>query len=77
MLEEKVIWDKSSEEVSVGDYGKHIVNASISTGMMLAAYEKYPDNGMNIPEGGNGVPDILGEMRYEIDQILTMQDDVG
>jgi len=64
-----------------GDYGKYIVNAGITAGMMLAMYEKYPnaypDGSMNIPEGGNGLPDILDELKYEIDWMLTMQDDDG
>ena len=64
-----------------GDYGKYIVNAGISVGMMLAAYEKYPeaypDNSMNIPESGNGIPDLLDEIKYELDWMLTMQDDDG
>jgi endoglucanase len=64
-----------------GDYGKYMINAGIATGMMLAAYEKYPeaypDNSLNIPESGNGVPDILDEMRYEIEWMLTMQDEDG
>jgi len=64
-----------------GDYGKYIINAGIATGFMLAAYEQFPeayqDNGLNIPESGNGIPDILDEMKYEIDWMLTMQDDDG
>lgn len=64
-----------------GDYGKYIVNAGISVGLMLASFEKfpgaYPDESMNIPESGNGVPDILDEMRYELEWMLTMQDNDG
>lgn len=64
-----------------GDYGKYIVNAGITVGLMLAAYEKYPgaypDGSLNIPESGNGVPDILDELRYEIDWMRTMQDEDG
>jgi len=64
-----------------GDYGKYIVNAGITTGIMLALYEKYPeaypDGSMNIPESGNGIPDLLDELKYEIDWMLTMQDEDG
>lgn len=64
-----------------GDYGKYIINAGIATGFMLAAFEQfpeaYPDNSLNIPESGNGIPDILDEMKYEIDWMLTMQDEDG
>lgn len=64
-----------------GDYGKYIVNAGITVGMMLSMYEKYPgaypDGSMNFPESGNELPDILDELRYEIDWMLTMQDEDG
>jgi endoglucanase len=64
-----------------GDYGKYIINAGISIGIMLAAHEKYPeaypDRSLNIPESGNGLPDILDEMRYGIEWMLTMQDEDG
>lgn len=61
-----------------GDYGKYIVNASITTGTMQMAYEEFPmlfgEDNLNIPENGNGVPDILDEIRFELEWFLTMQD---
>jgi len=64
-----------------GDYGKYIINAGITTGIMLALHERYPDayadGSMNIPESGNGIPDLLDEIKYEIDWMLTMQDEDG
>ena len=64
-----------------GDYNKYIVNGAFSTGMMLQLAEQYPkftdfDN-LNIPESGNGKSDFLDEMKYELDWMLTMQDDDG
>jgi endoglucanase len=60
-----------------GDYGKYIVNAGISTGTLLAAYEWFPSkfaaDDLNIPESGNGIPDILDEVRYELNWFLKMQ----
>lgn len=44
---------------------------------LLLAYELYPDafgDTMGIPESGNGIPDILDEVKYEIDWLLKMQD---
>lgn len=44
---------------------------------LLLAYELYPDafgDALGIPESGNGVPDILDEVKYEIDWLLKMQD---
>lgn len=60
-----------------GDYGKYIVNAGITTGTLLLAYEMYParfdGDDLGIPESGNGIPDILDEARFELDWFLTMQ----
>ena len=44
---------------------------------LLLAYELYPDDmddDMGIPESGNGIPDVLDEVKYEIDWLLKMQD---
>lgn len=64
-----------------GDYGKYIVNAGISVGTMLLLYELYPqvygDQRLNIPESGNGINDLLDEIRYETGWMETMQDDDG
>lgn len=64
-----------------GDYGKYIVNAALSTGQMLLLAEQYPeaikDGDLNIPESENAKSDLLDELKYELDWILTMQDDDG
>lgn len=61
-----------------GDYNKYAVNSGISTYTILAAYEHYPEYyqnlDLNIPETGNGVPDILDEARWNLDWLLTVQD---
>ena len=45
---------------------------------LLWAYEtfpnQFPDRQSDIPESGNGVPDILDEVRWELDWMQTMQD---
>jgi endoglucanase len=60
-----------------GDYGKYVVNGGISVGTLLMAYEYFPaqfnQDDLNIPESGNGVPDILDEARFELEWFLTMQ----
>ena len=38
---------------------------------------KFPDGTWNIPESGNGVPDILDEAKWELDWILKMQQSDG
>lgn len=60
-----------------GDYGKYVVNAGVTLGTLLMAYEYYPprfaSDRIGIPESGNGIPDILDEARYELDWLLKMQ----
>lgn len=64
-----------------GDYGKYVVNAGVSVGTLLMAYEEFPlkfaDDGTGIPESGNGVPDLLDEVRYELAWLLKMQKSDG
>ncbi len=64
-----------------GDYGKYTVNAALSTGQMLHLLEIYPnaveDGSLNIPESGNGINDLMDELKYELDWIMTMQDQDG
>ncbi len=61
-----------------GDYNKYIVNSGITMGTLLSAYEDFPHYfdtlKTNIPESGNGVPDILNEAIYNLRWMLTMQD---
>lgn len=60
-----------------GDYGKYVVNGGIAVWTLLNAYERNPfafaDATLNIPESGNGVPDILDEARWEMEFLLGMQ----
>jgi len=61
-----------------GDYNKYIVNSGISTGTLLSLYEDFPAYmktvKLNIPESGNGVPDVLNEVLWNVRWMLTMQD---
>lgn len=60
-----------------GDFGKYVVNAGITVGTLLMAYEAFPErfssDALGIPESGNGVPDLLDEVRYELEWLLRMQ----
>lgn len=64
-----------------GDYGKYVVNSGITTYTLLQLYQQnkaYFDTlNLNIPESKNDVPDILDEIRWNIEWMLTMQDDDG
>lgn len=61
-----------------GDYGKYIVNSSISTYTLLLFCQLYPDyiKGFNdeIPESNNNIPDVMDELLYNLRWMLTMQD---
>ena len=61
-----------------GDYNKYIVNSGISTSTLLSLYEDFPAYmktvKLNIPESGNGVPDVLNEALWNLRWMMTMQD---
>ena len=61
-----------------GDYNKYIVNSGITLYTLLAAYEHFPalfkSQRLNIPESGNGLPDLLNEALWNLDWMLAMQD---
>lgn len=64
-----------------GDHGKYVVNGGISVWTLLNIYETMPeaftDGDMNIPESGNGTPDILDEVRWQMEFMLSMQVPAG
>jgi endoglucanase len=64
-----------------GDYGKYVVNAALTVGQMLNLLEMVPNaistDQLNIPESGNGIRDLLDEIRYELDWVASMQDEDG
>ena len=67
-----------------GDYGRYVVPGAVTVADLFLAYEdarslwdsKWGDS-MDIPESGNGIPDILDEAKYELDWMLMMQDEVN
>jgi endoglucanase len=64
-----------------GDYGRYMVNSGITTGTLLWTWEifgqKIKNISLNIPETGNGTPDILNEARWNFEWMLKMQDTDG
>jgi endoglucanase len=64
-----------------GDYGRYVVNSGIATAELLWAWEMFSPAlssiKLDLPESGNGVPDILNEIRWNLDWMLSMQDDDG
>jgi endoglucanase len=64
-----------------GDFNKYVVNAGVSVGLMLRAWEHFrrriEGHSLGLPESGNGVPDLLNELRYEFDWLFKMQFEDG
>lgn len=60
-----------------GDYGRYVVSGAKAAADLLFAYQDSKEalsrDDLDIPESGNGVPDILDEARYEIAWMLKMQ----
>ena len=75
--------DASRGWYDAGDHGKYVVNGGISVWTLLNWYERtkhigassadFADGKLNIPEGKNGVPDILDEARWEHEFLMGMQ----
>ena len=63
--------------MDAGDYGKYVVNGGITVWTLLNAYERnptlFPDGSLKIPENANKIPDILDEVRWEMEFFLGMQ----
>jgi len=61
-----------------GDTGKYVANSPAVMVDLMDAYSSFPwifsDGQNNIPESGNGKPDILDEVKWELDWLLEMQD---
>lgn len=64
-----------------GDYGRYIVNSGITNGTLLWTWEIFHDRigriPLDIPEIGNGTPDLLSEARWNLEWMLSMQDTDG
>lgn len=79
--------DVSGGWYDAGDHGKYVVNGGISAWTLLSLYERmqylshtaqqWGDKTLNIPESGNGIPDLLDEARYEVEFLLKMQVPAG
>ena len=60
-----------------GDYGRYVVASSKAIADLLSAYEDnkaaFGDD-FDIPESGNGIPDVLDEVKYQLEWMLKMQE---
>lgn len=80
--------DLSGGWYDAGDHGKYVVNSGISVWQLLSTYERNQlaavadrealgDGTLAIPEAGNGTPDILDEVRWNLEWMLKMQVPAG
>ena len=63
-----------------GDTNKYVTFALQPVHQLLSAYGQHPDiwtDDFNIPESGNGIPDLIDEIKFELDWLMRMQDDDG
>jgi hypothetical protein len=63
-----------------GDYNKYTNFTFAAVHYLLDAYEQAPaafGDANNIPESGNGTPDLLDEVKFELDWLLKMQNGDG
>lgn len=78
MKEEAMIKQDVSGGWHVDEIGSRDVAKGCQTvNSLLLAYELYPEafgDDMSIPESGNGIPDVLDEVKYEVDWLIKMQD---
>ena len=61
-----------------GDFGKYVVNSGISTYTLLMAYKHHSDfynqRNLDIPESNDNIADLLNEIKWNVDWLVTMQD---
>ncbi|MCM1174955.1 MAG: glycoside hydrolase family 9 protein [Blautia sp.] len=56
---------------------RNVTDGCQAVNNLLLAYELYENiftDEIGIPESGNGIPDLMDEVRYEVDWLLKMQD---
>lgn len=69
--------DLSGGWFDAGDTNKYTTFAVEPISQLLMAYDEKPQiftDNYNIPESGNGIPDILDEVKWELDWLKKMQD---
>lgn len=72
--------DMSGGWFDAGDYNKYVTFANSAIHDLLWAYRENPDafaDDWNIPESGNDIPDILDEVKWELDWLFKMNNPDG
>jgi endoglucanase len=71
-----LVEDLSGGWFDAGDTNKYVTFAAPAVHQLLSAYQENPSvftDDFNIPESGNGIPDVLDEVQYETAWIEKMQ----
>jgi len=72
--------DLSGGWFDAGDYNKYVTFTYQTLHDLLYAYEESPDvfgDNWNIPESGNGIPDLIDEIKWELDWMIKMTNPDG
>src|SRR5262249_41585711 len=72
--------DLSGGWYDAGDFNKYVNFTTSVIQDLLLAYERNPGlwgDDFEIPESGDGVPDILNEIKWELDWLLKMRNNDG
>ncbi len=76
--EKKRKWELDAGWHDAGNYDMYVPSTAPTAQALLLAFESHPssfvDGELNIPESGNGVPDVLDEARFGLRWVLSMQD---
>lgn len=74
-------WKVEGGWFDAGNFDMYIPSTAVAAQSLLLAYEWAPehfkDKQLNIPESGNGTPDILDETRWGLNWILSLQEPGG
>jgi endoglucanase len=73
----KTARDLSGGWMDAGDCNKYITFAESPIHHLLTSFDQNPSaftDDIGIPESGNGIPDIIDEVKFELDWIKKMQD---
>ncbi|HEY2731589.1 MAG TPA: glycoside hydrolase family 9 protein [Polyangia bacterium] len=74
-------WKVEGGWFDAGNFDMYVPSTAPAAESLLAAYEWAPehfkDKQLNIPESGNGIPDLLDEARWGLVWVLSLQEDGG
>ena len=77
----EVMMDVTGGWHDAGDYGRYVTAGACAVAHLLYAYKMFPNvfekQNLNIPESEDKCPDILAEVRCELEWLLKMQDAEG